>query len=142
MLEFLTLKHNLIAPFGWERGITDATGFSVDQLRLVVAAFLAVLISPGVRLFKSPSRACLPDQRARDPPDPPDVPCLTPGALCPAVRNLYCAATGFLLIYYPFGSGVIHVFPPALLTFCTLHLVPRKAGTLAWLICFPYLIAM
>jgi hypothetical protein len=63
-------------------------------------------------------------------------------SVCDAVRNLYSILTGFALIYYPFGSGVIHVFPPAFLTFCTLHLIPRKAGTLAWLICFPYLIAM
>jgi hypothetical protein len=114
----------------------------VDQLRLVVAAFLAVLVAPGIRLFKAPARAC----RRRSARPAPAGPCAdapeAPRCRPPAVRNLYCLATGGLLIYYPFGSGVIHVFPPAFLTFCTLHIVPRKAGTLAWLICFPYLIAM
>jgi lysophospholipid acyltransferase len=143
MLEFLTFKHNLIAPFGWERDFTDATGFSVDQLRLVLAAFLAVLVAPGVRLFKSPARACRRSARpARPRPAGPGADAAERALPLPAVRNLYCLATGCLLTYYPFGSGVVHVFPPAFLTFCTLHLVPRKAGTLAWLICFPYLLAM
>jgi hypothetical protein len=58
----------------------------------------------------------------------------------PPVRHLYSAVIGFLLVYYPFGFGVIHAVAPSVLVYLAALLVPSACGTLAWLICFPYLI--
>lgn len=52
---------------------------------------------------------------------------------------MYSTIVGFALLYYPFGSHVIHGVVTALATYAVMALVPRKCGTLAWLICFPYL---
>jgi len=57
-----------------------------------------------------------------------------------AGAHLFAVVTGLLLIYYPFGNGVLHVVPPILITFTALHLVPRYCGTVVWLLCFPHLI--
>jgi lysophospholipid acyltransferase len=46
---------------------------------------------------------------------------------------------GFAVVYYPFGSHVVHGVITSLATYLVMWLVPRKCGTLAWLICFPYL---
>lgn len=46
---------------------------------------------------------------------------------------------GFLLVYYPFGSHVVHGVITSLVTYLLMWQIPRKCGTLAWLFCFPYL---
>lgn len=56
--------------------------------------------------------------------------------------HLFAVVTGLLLIYFPFGSGVLHVVLPILITFAALHLVPRRCGTVVWCLCFPHLIYM
>jgi lysophospholipid acyltransferase len=56
-----------------------------------------------------------------------------------AARNLFSAVVGFAVVYYPFGSHVVHGVITSLSTYLVMWLVPRKCGTLAWLICFPYL---
>ncbi len=48
--------------------------------------------------------------------------------------------TGVVLTYYPFGAGVVHALPPAVLTYLAMLLAPRHCGTLAWFANFPYLI--
>jgi hypothetical protein len=56
------------------------------------------------------------------------------------VRHIYSLVTGFLLVYYPFGSGVLQALLPIVLTYMAMLLVPRSAGKLGWVICFPYLV--
>jgi hypothetical protein len=56
-------------------------------------------------------------------------------------RNLYAAA-GFAAVYYPFGAGCVHALPTTLATYLVMWLIPRKCGTLAWLINFPYLLVL
>jgi hypothetical protein len=56
------------------------------------------------------------------------------------VRHLYSLVTGVLLTYYPFGAGVAHAVPHAVLTYLAMALFPRRCGSLAWAINFPYLI--
>jgi len=50
--------------------------------------------------------------------------------------------TGAALVYYPFGNDVLHALPTSLLTYLAMVLFPNKSGTWAWLINFPYLIAL
>ena len=57
-----------------------------------------------------------------------------------AVRHLYAVIIGFALIYYPFGFGIIHAALPSVLVYLAILAVPSASGTIAWLICFPYLI--
>lgn len=65
--------------------------------------------------------------------------CLSPHRSVAAARNLFAAVVGLALVYYPFGSHVVHGVITSLATYLVMWLVPRKCGTLAWLICFPYL---
>lgn len=109
----LTHRHNLIAPMSWEFELARLADVSVDLLRFALAFWLHIVAGFGLRFMRHPS-----------------------------ARNVYSLITGLLLVYYPFGSGVLHVLPPAGLTYLAMWLVPRKCGTLAWAICFPYLIAM
>ncbi|MEW5306286.1 MAG: hypothetical protein WDW36_008759 [Sanguina aurantia] len=55
-------------------------------------------------------------------------------------RHLYSLVTGILLVYYPFGAGVLHALPPAILTYTAMLVLPRSCGRLAWMINFPYLL--
>ena len=57
-----------------------------------------------------------------------------------AVRHMYALITGFLLVYYPFGSGVLQAAFPCMLTYLAMLLAPRSAGRIAWAVNFPYLI--
>jgi hypothetical protein len=57
-------------------------------------------------------------------------------------RHLYAFLTGLALVYYPFGASCLHALPPALATYAVVLLVPRKCGTLSWLINFPYLLCL
>lgn len=76
-----------------------------------------------------------------DPPAPPPHP-HPPRRLPPAARNTYAFAVGLLLLYYPFGSGIAHIVFTSWMTYFVMWLIPRKCGTLAWLINFPYLLVM
>ena len=58
-----------------------------------------------------------------------------------AGRHIYAAITGFLLLYYPFGNGVFHLFVPSLLTYLAMHQIQEYSATLSWVISFAYLIA-
>jgi len=108
---FMSTRHNYIGVMPWEQAAAGAIGLSIDQLRFTLALFSSVLIGLGIRLFKSP-----------------------------AARHLYSLSTGFFLVYYPFGFGVIHALPPSALVYLALVLAPGSCGTASWLICFPYLI--
>ena len=43
-------------------------------------------------------------------------------------------------MYYPFGNGVFHLFVPSMLTYLAMWGLREKAGKIAWLIDFTYLI--
>ena len=58
-----------------------------------------------------------------------------------AGRHIYAAVTGLLLLYYPFGAGVLHLFVPSLLVYLAMHQMQESAATLSWVISFAYLIA-
>ena len=56
-------------------------------------------------------------------------------------RHLYAAITGFLLLWYPFRYGTLHLFVPSLLTYGAMHQMPEHSATLSWVFSFAYLIA-
>lgn len=58
----------------------------------------------------------------------------------PTGRHWYALITGLALIYYPFGTSVLHALVPSTLIYLAMRAVPSHCGTLAWLIAFPYLI--
>lgn len=59
--------------------------------------------------------------------------------LC-AARHIYSALSGFLLIYYPFGSGVFNALVPAFFSYLAMLRFREHAGTLTWLTSFGYLL--
>jgi len=95
----------------WEQVLQAALGLSKDQMRFMLALFSSLLVGAGIRMFKSPT-----------------------------VRHMYALITGVLLTYYPFGSGVFHALPPAIITYLAMVVAPKKAGVVAWWASFPYLI--
>lgn len=113
MFDFLIYEENLIRPMQWELSAASSLDVSVDLVRFMLCFFLSVPVGAGMRLCRTPT-----------------------------VRNIYSIITGIALIYYPFGGGIIHVFPVAILTYLAMWLAPHRAGTLAWFINFPYLIAL
>ena len=48
--------------------------------------------------------------------------------------------TGFILIYYPFGSGVLNALVPAALSYVAMLRFREHAATLTWLTSFGYLL--
>ncbi|GFR42985.1 hypothetical protein Agub_g3984 [Astrephomene gubernaculifera] len=109
--DLLSIEHNAIPHFAWELELSQATGLSPSQLRFTLALFATIPLAAGVRLFRNPT-----------------------------MRHLYALVTGLLIVYYPFGSGVILVLPMAVAAYLALLLAPRRAGTIAWATVFPYLI--
>lgn len=49
---------------------------------------------------------------------------------------------GFMLLYYPLGNQVSHGIFTSMVTYVVMWRMPRKCGTLTWLLIFPYLIFM
>ncbi|BDA41335.1 Lysophospholipid acyltransferase 2 [Coccomyxa sp. Obi] len=56
-------------------------------------------------------------------------------------RHIYAIITGFALLYYPFGNGVLHLLVPSILTYLVMLQVRENSATLSWVINFAYLIA-
>ncbi|GAX79182.1 hypothetical protein CEUSTIGMA_g6622.t1 [Chlamydomonas eustigma] len=110
--EFMETRHNYIPVMSWESDVAKLASMqSVDYIRFALALLVSVPVGACVNMFKSAT-----------------------------VRHLYAVATGFVLIYYPFGYGVIHAAPPMLVVYLAMLMVPSYCGVLAWLSCFPYLI--
>uniref|UniRef100_A0A7R9V9L7 Uncharacterized protein n=1 Tax=Chlamydomonas euryale TaxID=1486919 RepID=A0A7R9V9L7_9CHLO len=108
---FMETRHNYIAPMGWEASVGGLIGLSLDQTRFMLALFLSV-----------PTAAVVPR---------------IPGS---TLRHLYALLVGALLVYYPFGFGVIHAAAPCALVYLSMAVFPSVCGALAWGVCFPYLI--
>lgn len=105
------MVQNLILPMPWEESACSSLGLSLSELRFVVSFFAYVLVSAVLRHIRGTR-----------------------------TRHWFALITGFLLIYYPFGSGVMHAFVSSTLVYLAMAAVPSHCGTLAWLIAFPYLI--
>ncbi|KAL6777134.1 LPT1 [Auxenochlorella protothecoides x Auxenochlorella symbiontica] len=105
------MTHNLIKPMPWELAASSSLALSLSEMRFVVAFVLYVLVGVGLRHVRSTK-----------------------------ARHWYAVITGFLLIYYPFGTGVLHALVPSSLIYLAMCAFPTHCGTLAWLIAFPYLI--
>ncbi|KIY98914.1 hypothetical protein MNEG_9048 [Monoraphidium neglectum] len=97
----------------WEVQAQQVTALTLDQVRFAVS-FLACIVA-GI---------------------------LIRGLRSPTARNLYSLAVGLLLLYYPFGSGIVHVVLTSWVTYIVMWLIPKKCGTWAWLINFPYLLML
>lgn len=112
---FVLLKHrhNFIAPMPWEGDLQRALGLTLDQSRFLCSFLACIVAGALIRLLRSP-----------------------------AARNLYAFVVGLALLYFPFGSGILHCVATSALTYLVMWLVPRKCGTLAWLINFPYLLVL
>ena len=57
-----------------------------------------------------------------------------------AGRHLFSVLSAFLLLYYPFGNGVLHTVVTSALTYLFMLRFRQHCGTLTWLVVFPYLI--
>ncbi len=53
---------------------------------------------------------------------------------------MYSAATGVLLIYYPFGNSTAELLIPAVATYVAMLRLRQHATTLAWLCTFSFLL--
>ena len=60
--------------------------------------------------------------------------------LLPAARHVFSIVSGFLLVYYPFATGVFHAIVPTSLAYFFMRRFRQHCGTLTWLTAFPYLI--
>jgi lysophospholipid acyltransferase len=98
-------------PTGWEANAADALGVSCSQFRFTVAFFLSVVVGALFRVLPNPRS-----------------------------RHIYAAITGFLLIYYPFGGGVLNALVPAALSYVAMLRFREHAATLTWLTSFGYLL--
>ena len=148
---FLSADHNVVAEQPFERSLAGVIGLSVSQLRFTLSLFASVILAGGIRLLRNPTgelHQLEPGFKAKQtqllpPPAPASVDslhkCALPSRIL-AARHLYALLTGVALVYYPFGSSVLHVLPMAAASYAALLLAPRHAGTLAWLTVFPYLI--
>ncbi|GBF90895.1 lysophospholipid acyltransferase-like [Raphidocelis subcapitata] len=106
-------RHNYIPHMEWEARLMEAGGLSHDQARFAVSFVVCIFAGILIRGLRNPT-----------------------------VRNLYSLLTGLLLLYYPFGSGILHCVFTSWTTYLVMWLIPRKCGTLAWLINFPYLLVL
>lgn len=110
MKALFQLSTNVIPEMEFERQLMAASGTTLDQARFAMAFLGALLAGFLIRFI--------------------------PGA---KARNLFSTVVGFLLVYYPFGSHVVHGVVTSVITYLLMWLIPRKCGTLTWLIIFPYL---
>ena len=53
---------------------------------------------------------------------------------------MYSAATGVLLVYYPFGNSTAELLIPAAATYVAMLRLRQHATTLAWLCTFSFLL--
>lgn len=97
----------------WEVQLQQSSGLTQDQTRFAVSFIVCILAGVLIRLLRNPT-----------------------------VRNIYSLLVGLLLLYFPFGSGILHCVFTSWLTYFVMWLIPRKCGTLAWLINFPYLLVL
>mmetsp|Transcript_19134 Transcript_19134/g.57764 ORF Transcript_19134/g.57764 Transcript_19134/m.57764 type:complete len:484 (-) Transcript_19134:1770-3221(-) len=100
-------------PLGmqWEVNGAEALGVSFSTFRFTLAFLLSVVAGMIFRLIKTPR-----------------------------ARHIYAAVSGFALIYYPFGAGVLNAFVPTALAYLTMWRVRQHCGTLTWIIAFGYLL--
>jgi lysophospholipid acyltransferase len=61
--------------------------------------------------------------------------------VCGAGRHIFAIVTGFALLFYPFGYGVLHLLVPSALTYLVMLQIREYSATLSWIINFTYLIA-
>jgi lysophospholipid acyltransferase len=132
-------------PTGWEANAADALGVSFSQFRFTVAFFLSVVVGALFRVLPSPRSesvfriacwavflsAC---NCCRHVQHHSQLACAHAG------RHIYAAITGFLLIYYPFGGGVLNALVPAALSYVAMLRFREHAATLTWLTSFGYLL--
>ncbi|EIE25092.1 membrane bound O-acyl transferase family protein [Coccomyxa subellipsoidea C-169] len=107
------LGHELFATMAaLEHRALEATGIHVSLLRFAISFVASV---PVGALFK----------------------------FIPTVRgkHTFAIVTGFALLYYPFGIGVLHLLVPTFLTYLVMLQVRENSATLSWVINFAYLIA-
>ncbi|KAL4442125.1 hypothetical protein ABPG77_011386 [Micractinium sp. CCAP 211/92] len=100
-----------LSPMSWELEACGGSGLTLSQLRFTLAFVASVVVGAILR----------------------HVPTVKG-------RHIFSLASGFLLVYYPFGNGSFHAVIPSLAVYICMRYFRRTSGTLAWLIAFPYLI--
>lgn len=95
--------------------MASSLGFTVAMLRFTIAFLLSV---PIALVFKH-----VPDTRNN------------------VLRHVYAIVTGFCLLYYPFGAGILHLLVSSSVVYALMLLTPRNCGTLSWVFAMGYLIA-
>lgn len=54
---------------------------------------------------------------------------------------MFAIITGFALLFYPFGYGVLHLLVPTILTYLVMLQIREYSATLSWVVNFTYLVA-
>jgi hypothetical protein len=105
-------NYHLFPPTEGELALAAASGFTITMLRFCVAFLLSV---PVAMVFRSFPRTV-------------------------SGRHAYAIVTGFCLLYYPFGNGILHFFVSSAVVYCLMLLAPRNCGNLTWGFAMSYLI--
>lgn len=103
---------HFFSPQPWELSAAASASLTLSQFRFTLCFFLSVLAGATLRH--------VPTVRG---------------------RHLFSAISGFVLLYYPFGTGVLHAVVTSALTYFFMRNFRQHCGTLTWLVVFPYLIA-
>ncbi len=112
IIMWVDVSHHLFPPTAGEVGLASSLGFTWTMLRFTVAFLLSI---PTAMVFR-----VLPN--------------------VPTLRHIYAIVTGFCLLYYPFGAGVLHLFVSSAVVYGCMLLSPRNCGSLAWVFSMGYLI--
>lgn len=130
----------------WELEACGGSGLTLSQLRFTLAFVASVVVGAilrhvptvkgarGERLASSKVQVPAGGSRQQSRRASTRSPLMLAG------RHIFSLASGFLLVYYPFGNGSFHAVIPSLAVYICMRYFRRTSGTLAWLIAFPYLI--
>ena len=110
-LDFDT-SHHLFPPSAEEMALASSVGFTWTMLRFSVAFLLSIPVAIAFRLLPK----------------------------SPTLRHAYAIVTGFCLLYYPFGAGILHLGVSSTVVYACMWLAPRNCGSLAWVFSMGYLI--
>jgi lysophospholipid acyltransferase len=108
----IDVNHHLFPPTDGERAFAQKIGFTITMLRFCMAFLLSVPVAAVFRVF------------------PRSV----------TGRHIYAIVTGFCLLYFPFGTGMVHFVVSSAVVYCLMLAAPYNCGKMTWIFAFSYLI--
>ena len=108
MLELIDVNHHMFPPTAWELDLVASLGFTWTMFRFTLACLASV---PVANLFR-----------------------LIPSSPNNVLRHVYAITTGFCMLYYPFGAGILHLLVSSSVVYALMVVTPRNCGTLSWFV--------